>query len=199
MVLIKSLFLIVIIIFAVYFLAFRLFVYPSYDYHFYEGARKIAYLRLDAIVFGILADYLMRFYRHFLSQYSGILFFLGLGLFVLNQYLIFRDNYSNLYYFNTVYYTVLGLAFMLMFPFFKSLDLKSLAIKNAITFISKISYSLYLIHWLVFRFLEISFFSFLNPLIKFVLFFTISIAAASFTYYFIEKPVLKYRDNFVRR
>lgn len=182
-------------IFVFYFLLMRFLAFPNYHFTFYEGVRKIAFFRLDSIVYGILGALGFEFYRSSLRSMRHLLFIAGIALLVFNQYFIFKDHYSHLFYFNTSYYSMLGLGIVLLFPFFKELKGKENIFTHFITFISRISYSLYLVHWLVFKFLELSWFSAFPGWTKFMLFFLLSVAAAFFTYTFIEKPFLRYRDR----
>ena len=191
----KSLFVIAISVFLFYFLFMRFLAFSGSHFSFYEGVRKVAFFRLDSIVFGILMAFVLWFYPKFISEKKKILFLNGCLILLLNQYLIFKDNFTHLQYFNTLYYSVLGFGLMLIFPLFKDLKLKKSFFTKTITKISKISYSLYLVHWLVFKFLEMSYFSEIPTLVKFILFFLISFLVATFTYQFIEKPFLKFRDK----
>lgn len=194
----KKILFISIVIFLVYSLLMRFLALQEYHYSFYEGVRKIAFFRLDAIAFGILMAFGFHYFKDKISKNKILLFILGTVLLLVNQYLIFKDNYSNLNYSNTLYYSILGIGLMLIFPFFRELKPQNNSFGKGVLFISKISYSLYLIHWLVFKFLELSYFSFIPGVGKFVLFFILSFISACFTYYFIEKPILKYRDSITR-
>ncbi len=193
----KRLFLYGITFFATYFLVMRFSAWHPDRFHFYEGARKIAFLRLDAISFGILAAWSMHFYKEriFISRY--FLFISGLLILYFNQYMIFTDNYSNLKYFNTVYFSILGLGLAMLFPLISSINMKSQSVISSITFLSNISYSLYLVHWIFFRLMETSVFSFLPDVLKFIVFMALSILASAFLYNFFEKPILRFRDRFV--
>ena len=192
----KKLFTFSIILFLIFFLSARYLAYPNDHFNFYEGARKIAFLRLDAIVFGILAAFGFGYFGDKILRKKYLLFAIGLCLLLLNQYFIFKDNYSNLHYFNTLYYSVLGLGLVMIFPFFKELNSQNRILKSTITFVSKISYSLYLIHWLVYKFLELNYFSGIPNSVKFFLFFGLSFLVAFFTYRFIELPFMNFRKRF---
>lgn len=193
---VKSLFRIGIFTFLGYFLLMRFLAFPEYRFSFYEGVRKIAFFRLDSIAFGILAAFGFEFFNEKIRANKYLFLLIGIVLIIVNQYIIFKNNYTHLHYFNTLYYSVLGIGLMLIFPFFRDFKTRKPFILNGITFISKISYSLYLLHWLVFKFLELSYFSAVPNPVKFILFFLISFTAAGFTYYFIEKPVMKFRERF---
>jgi len=192
----KSLFGIGIFTFLGYFLLMRFLAFPHYHFTFYEGVRKIAFFRLDSIVFGIFMAFGFRFVNDKIRANKYLFLLIAIVLFIVNQYIIFNNNYTHLHYFNTFYYSVLGCALMFIFPFFRNLKISKSPLSNGITFVSKISYSLYLIHWSVFKFLQLSYFSAIPNPAKFIIFFLISFTAAGFTYYCIEKPMMKFRERF---
>lgn len=193
----KNLFLLAAAIFILYFLVMRIFALHEYHFHFYEGARKIAFLRLDAIAFGILGAVAFYFFPDWLKKNRFWLLVLGIFILMINQYQIFKDQYSHLDYFNTVYYSFLGIGLLLLFPVFRFWNVSKNLFTTGITFLSKISYSLYLVHWLVFRLVSLSFFSFLPGFGKLLLFLFLSTVFAGFTYFFIEKPALRLREKMV--
>lgn len=191
----KKLFGIGIFIFLIYFLCMRFLAFPNSNFTFFEGVRKVAFFRLDSIAFGILMAFGFEYFKEIISSKKYQLLALGILILIFNQYFIFKNNYSNLYYFNTVYYSVLGLGIALVFPFFKEIKSENSFLIKPITFISKISYSLYLVHWLVYKFLDLIYFNTISGNLKFVLFFILSFLAAIFTYELIEKPMMKFRKK----
>ncbi|MGI9580287.1 acyltransferase family protein [Chryseobacterium sp. RRHN12] len=184
-----------VLIFLFYFLLMRITAFSHYDFTFYEGVRKIAFFRLDAIAFGIITAIAFHFHQKRISINRYSLLWMGIAILIFNQYLIFRNNYSDLYYFNTIYYSVSGLALASVFPFFKEIKCSGTLFLRIIQYLSKVSYSLYLQHWLVYKFLELSYFSFLPGIIKFILFFLISFITAGVSYTYIEKPIMRYRNK----
>lgn len=190
----KFLFLTGISVFLIYFLGMRLMAFSEYHFTFYEGIRKVAFFRLDAIAYGILVAVMMYFYPP-KKMFTVLLLLAGLVVLSFNQHQIFKNNYSELQYFNTFYYSVLGLGLALIFPFFKQLHCPESFGRRSITFISKISYSLYLTHWLVYKFLEIPLFSGISDWGKFFIFFILSFLLATFTYLLIEKPMMQLREK----
>lgn len=192
---VRNLFFTAIILFAILFLLMRWEAFGHYHFSFYEGVRKIAFFRLDSVAFGVLAAYGLHFFRNVVLQYKVQLCLGGILLLLLNQYLIFRNNYSDLRYFNTWYYTVLGLSLAAIFPVLQSWRNFGNPVGRLVAIISKISYSLYLIHWLVFKFLQLPYFYGVPGVAKFILFFIISFLLAAFTYRSIEVPIMKYRNR----
>lgn len=112
----SNLFKIAIGIFISYFLVMRIFIFNDFQFTFYEGIRKVAFYRLDSIAFGVAMAFALYYFKEKILSIKGILFVLGMMILVVNQYWIFKDFYSNLYYFNTFYYTILGVGLCLLFP-----------------------------------------------------------------------------------
>ncbi|WP_267402425.1 MULTISPECIES: acyltransferase [unclassified Chryseobacterium] len=191
----KRIFAVGVFIFLLGFLLMRMIAFSHYNFNFYEGVRKVAFLRLDAIAVGILMSVPFYFYEKKVLLSRCILLGLGIVLIMINQYIIIRNHYSNLYYFNTFYYSVLGLGLAFVFPVFKEIKCSNRLFLNIFTFISKISYSLYLQHWLVFKLLELNSFSFIPGTVKFILFFLLSFITATISYVCIEKPIMNYRNR----
>lgn len=195
----KRIFLIGVFIFLFYFLSMRLLAFTHYHFTFYEGVRKIAFLRLDAIAVGVGMAGAFHFYQKKIFSHKYALLWIGILVITFNQYLIFKNHYSNLYYFNTFYYSVLGMGLVFIFPFFIEIKCSNAIVSKIITYISNASYSLYLQHWLVFKLLELNYFSFIPGVIKFILFFILSFVMAGFSYAYIEKPIMKYRNRVYRK
>lgn len=195
----KKLFLISVLLFALVFLYLRIHQFEAGRYSFYEGARKIALLRLDAVAFGIFAVWLMHFYSEKVFKIKNRLLLLGVIILAVNQFIIFKDNYSHLRYFNTFFYTVLGFGMCLLFPYISHIKIPKPLLLKSITFLSKISYSLYLVHWLIFRFINTKYSAFLQWPLKFIAYLMLCFIAAALLYRFIEKPVLKYRERIYAR
>lgn len=196
---VKKIFTIGVVIFVVYFLGMRFLALSENQYFFYEGVRKIAFFRLDAIAYGILLAMGFEYFGQEIRHRKNLFLWIGILIIVLNQVLIFRENYSHLNYFNTVYYSVLGIGLVLIFPFFEGIKNPKNLFGKGVTYISKTSYSLYLIHWLVYRFLELSVFQSIPTPIKFFLFLGLSFLLAGMAYTFIEKPIFGYREKIASR
>lgn len=191
----KKLFAVGIFIFASYFLFMRFLAFHEYDFTFYEGIRKIAFFRLDSIAYGILAAYGFEYFRDNIFSKKYVLLIIGIVILCFNQYIVFKDQIINIQYFNTAYFSFLGIGIALLFPFFKELVSSNPFIIKLFTNISKISYSLYLTHWLVYKMLEISYFNFIPGVMKFLIFFILSFMIAALSYQFIEKPLMNYRNS----
>ncbi|MFP3594374.1 acyltransferase family protein [Chryseobacterium sp. SIMBA_038] len=194
----KKLFGIGIFVFISYFLMMRFFAFPEYDFTFYEGIRKIAFFRLDSIAYGILTAYGFEYFKDEISSKKYVLLITGIIILFFNQYMVFKSQFIDIQYFNTIYFSVLGIGIAMLFPFLQGYVSDNPLIIKSVTFISKISYSLYLTHWLVYRILEISYFNFIPGSLKFIIFFILSFITAAISYQLIEKPIMNYRNKITR-
>jgi len=184
-----------IFVFISYFLLMRFLAFPEYDFTFYEGIRKIAFFRLDSIAYGILAAYGFEYFKDEISSKKYVLLLTGFIILSFNQYMVFKSQFIDIQYFNTIYFSVLGIGIAMLFPFLQGYVSDHPLIIKSVTFISRISYSLYLTHWLVYRILEISYFNFIPGSLKFIIFFILSFITAAISYQLIEKPLLNYRSR----
>jgi peptidoglycan/LPS O-acetylase OafA/YrhL len=162
----------------------------------------ISLLRMDGIMIGVVGSYALRHWRVlFESKAGSYLFSLGAILFVITSMGIVEDqgNLQWTWFTQSAYFTVLSLAFLLMIPLLQKVpfDWKLAA---AISFISKISYSLYLVHTgVILTLLSLLFQqthkSIFNSIFFFFIYLFLSIGVAYLSYLFIELPALRYRDT----
>jgi peptidoglycan/LPS O-acetylase OafA/YrhL len=174
--------------------------------------RTIVITRLDAITYGVLIAYLIHFKNRFIIKNKKKIFFISLSsLFVL--YIILRMgpapfNLHQKFILFKFLDTLLGLPLIniltaLLIPYLIDCNFTSLnnKLKNIITYLSKISYSLYLWH---FSFLYIFIYKDSlniksdNILVLLTLFFayiSISIIFSHLSYKIIEKPFLRLKDK----
>ncbi|MBS1550152.1 MAG: acyltransferase [Bacteroidetes bacterium] len=189
------LFVISIFVFTSFFLLVRIFDFNDLQFTFYEGVRKITFYRLDSISYGILVAVGIHYLKDKVIAYKYFLFVLGLIVLLFNQYFIIKDFYIHLNYFNTIYYSILGLGLAMLFPFFFDLKFSEGKTYKVITFTSKISYSLYLVHWLVYKVIMFPLFNYVHHHIKFLAFLIFSFLIAFISYELVEKPILKFRGS----
>lgn len=146
--------------------------------------------RFDSILYGALLAIVVR-YGNVYSILSNKFFFFS-GLLVLLITLVVRDNDFR----ESIRYSLQGMAITMMFVHLIFSDAKYLSfLKSKIfIFIGKISYSLYLYHWLVFGL--VSYYMAEQPLVlKIFVMITLSVVLAILSYRFIERPVLDYYKN----
>jgi peptidoglycan/LPS O-acetylase OafA/YrhL len=137
----KSRFLLLIVLFIVGSTLLRLIQYePNLvrDLFF----RKIVIMRLDACIYGVLMAYLIHYKPTIFQSRSRNLFLLTIGIigfFILNR-LIQNDLFSKTFYFN-----LQGVFVMLWIPFLNKWNYSG-KLSNSITYLSLISFVIYLTH-----------------------------------------------------
>lgn len=103
--------------------------------------RKEVLTHLDAIMFGFLGAYLNNYYPKIFNAHKNILFYIGLFLLAFDKV----QDYSSFY--NTCFqFTIISLGVLFLLPKLTTIKSTDGIICKSITFISLISYSLYLLH-----------------------------------------------------
>ena len=174
------------------------------------GYRGIVLTRLDAISYGVLAAYVKQYHRSFwLSRPMQQLgFWLGLALttmlaftasiFILSYYVEGGIYPAYVFYKRTFYFTAIGLSMMLLLPRMDSWQNSRGWFSRAITHISLISYSMYLLNLtpIMLTFIErIPTTSLAIGYIKVGLFWAVTIILSTLLYRFYEKPMTSLRDR----
>jgi peptidoglycan/LPS O-acetylase OafA/YrhL len=164
--------------------------------------KSVVLFRLDVVFFGFILAWLHYYYQQFLKRLSVYFFIVAIHLFFL-QYFVLNalgfDIVSKPLYFHVFYFTLSSITISLAMPvfiFWKTTQ--SFALKP-ITFLSKISYSLYLFHYSVMiviiknalAYLSIQ----LSDLQLIILYFTLTFTASIILYIFYEKPMMDLRDK----
>lgn len=156
--------------------------------------RKSTFMRLDSIIYGVLGAYIKYYYFGYWKKNIWIFFTIGIiGILV---YLYLRSQYS---VFNFVYgYSILGISVISIFPAIDRIKKSPFKIGYFFTFISLISYSLYLIHFSIILVpLEKYFKNSSESIVLGIYFFYLlfSILLSTISYLYIEKPMLKLREK----
>lgn len=183
----------------------RLYRSGGYD-NFYEWqkfVRQPLVNRFDSIMYGVLAAYISHKNLSILKR-ANLLFWVGMIVCVLTT--IIRNVYGFGWFMNYAYLSLQSIGVLLLLP-------KCAGIKNGkgylfkwLTFISKISYSIYLLNMTPFnRFINIYFIEtsliklfgndWVLDFVKLILFFVWSFGAAYLLYRFVELPWMKFRER----
>lgn len=171
--------------------------------------RKIIILRLDSLMYGILGAYISVYKTTFWKKYRkvGLIFsgFLILFLILYSSLNNIKPLFSTIYHFNLE-----SIAVLFSLPYFSTLKFtKYKTIATIFTFISLISYSMYLINLTLIRVITIPAISnliglshssshFLNGVIylfQYFLFWFLTILFSYFIYIFLELPIMNLRNR----
>lgn len=183
--------------------------------NFDREIRKVVLYRFDSIMYGVLLAYIFKFKKEILQNnkykfliisiiLSFILFLNHLkswfGIYYLDLTILNSESYKFIFKFNVESMVVF---FLIPYLFFLNLNKYSILIK-IITFISKVSYSLYLFHGIVLWFIIPYFHGLLMKLnmrfellylIEIFLYIILSIFLSYLSYVFIELKFLNIRDK----
>jgi peptidoglycan/LPS O-acetylase OafA/YrhL len=167
------------------------------DFFWYQTIfKKIVLMRLDSIAFGLLAAWVYHYHEDLWLRYRKYAFAAGL-VFV---WLTVSDSTPvNTFYKKVVYMTFSSFAIMLLIPVVESWKSAKGIASRAVTHISKISYSMYLINLaLVAEVIRDNF----PPqggsdgLLKYAIFWAVTVGVSTLLYKYFEKPVMNLRDRF---
>lgn len=171
------------------------------------GIRKVVVFRLDAVLFGVVFAWLSQYRKDFLNRWKRPLFFLSLFVFLWLYYLMANPEISithpssrGIKFLSDAFlYLVIPLFFSLCLPFAAGINrLRPKWLAASVLHISRISYSLYLVHYSL---VYIPFFNFLkltSPgeiVALYVLYWAVVLVLATLLYKLVEQPVLRYRDR----
>ncbi len=150
--------------------------------------------RLDSIMIGVLGAYVYRYHSTFWNQYKTPFFIIGFILLAIPQ--IDGFLFQNIIFRSYFLLLTTSIGTLLLLPQLSSLKTSTGILYQFFTYISAISYSLYLVHltiveWLILPHLPLD----TNIAVRYSLYWILSIILASLLYYFFEKPMIKLRDK----
>jgi peptidoglycan/LPS O-acetylase OafA/YrhL len=149
--------------------------------------------RLDSIAYGVLMAIIWHFHKQkFRTLALGVM---GAGFSLLGIFLFLsRNEVSEIYllYYNL---TGIGLASCVLFLSYYNDWFKKFFLHNCITFLSKISYSVYLFNLLVLDLITYCFRPYTSNSILFFCCFSITLIVAYLSYRYIELPILAFRNK----
>jgi peptidoglycan/LPS O-acetylase OafA/YrhL len=165
--------------------------------------RKQVFTRLDSLMYGIIGAYSYYFKSSLWSRYKLQLLFLGIFLIIADRYNIFNLDALGIY--GCVFsFSIVSIATLCLLPYLSNLKSGKGFIYKCITYISLISYSMYLINYVLVKFwiinvIDWSYIESINGYLFIVAryfmywFFTITISILIYKYF--EVPMTKLRDK----
>lgn len=200
---VKQTLLIAILWFIIVPLCYRMSLYSEATSNYYiwdTTLRKAVITRLDAIAYGVLAAYVKFFYPKFWKGHSNKFFVLGI---VISMIAIYVPRLYEHFYTQTFSFSVVSIGAMCLLPKADSIkSFKNDTIGRAVTYISIISYSMYLINLsivvqLISKYMEVQTTEML--ILRYILYWVITIVLSALIYKFYEKPFLNLRDRLSKR
>lgn len=165
-----------------------------------EQIKSVAIYRIDTILIGFVVAWFHFFYTTKLKNISVYLFILALHLFFLQFVAMNVLGYEIIAtpkYFLVYYFTFSSITFALTLPFFANLTHAKGIIANCIVWISKLSYSIYLVYFslvfVLFKSLKENYFEGV-PTLFLILFYLFMVTFFSYMLHrFVEKPIMDKR------
>jgi peptidoglycan/LPS O-acetylase OafA/YrhL len=164
-----------------------------YDVEF----RKVVIMRLDTIIYGVLAAYIKYYYVDFWKRSRWIAFVAGIVI-IYTAILIPKE--PNDLFSKTFFFSMVSIGAMMLLPLADSVkNYRTKIIGKTLTHISLISYSMYLINFALVAQVIVKNFPPKNEMeqvVWYFIFWGITIVLSTVLYYFFEKPMMKLRDRF---
>lgn len=202
----KITFVITVLVLILFFHFLRYLVYLENDFSdmttWNSNLKSIAIYRIDSILFGFVTAWLLVFYKKMLQKYKVYLFIVSVHLFVF-QFAIMNvlgfDIVATPLYYKVFYFSFTSFTIFLALPFFVCWKVSNSVFRKPIQLISKISYSMYLLHYSVVSVLLKYLFSttsFEIPITLIIVTYLFSTIVLSYLLYrFYEKPMMDLRDK----
>ncbi|MDF2552045.1 MAG: acyltransferase [Chryseobacterium sp.] len=154
--------------------------------------------RLDSLMFGVLAAYIKNYHSNLWNTNKIAFFAVGIVLILINKFQLFGS--ANFYH-SVLHFTFLSVGVVLLLPLLESCKRASSPIATSITYISLISYSMYLVNLSLVQLWIIDRLEFLNELnqyfayTKFLTFLFLIYIISFLLYKYFEIPTTKLRDK----
>lgn len=167
-------------------------MFERVNFEKYFRSRMI--LRLDSISFGVLGAYIAYYYENTWKQNTWKVFAIGSVL-----YLFFRLYDFGPLFQSTFRFTICSFAILMFLPLASTVKSGPVRWATPITYVSMISYSMYLIHRTLimdgFRIYGGRPFSDLKAIVYYTLYFILVFGVSALLYKFFELPMMKLRDR----
>jgi len=157
--------------------------------------RKVVLARLDAIMFGVLFAWVKFYYPLLWKKIAAPFFIMGLILIFTIMQLIKLDPVG--FYAKTIYFSAIGFSAAMLLPYADSVNSFKSPFGKAITHISIISYSMYLVNLaLVAQVIEVNFMPETKSAaaLTYILYWTVVVVLSTLLYKYFEKPMMDLRD-----
>jgi len=171
-------------------------VNPAIDNFWYDVTfRKVVLARLDSIAYGLLAAWVFYYYKNVWQKVRIPAFVLGVVGII---FLVYYEAPVTGIYKQVVYFSLVPVAAVAMLPFAESIKTGRGIFAKAITHISIISYSMYLINLaLVAEVLRDNFAPTGNAdgILKYAIYWIVVVGASTLLYKYFEKPIMNLRNK----
>lgn len=169
--------------------------------------RKQVITRLDSLMFGVLGAFFSYYYKEWWLRYKNITFGVGIILLILHEIHLqvhFHLQMKYAFFSNVLLFTHVSIGTLLLLPFLSNLKSGAGSFYKFISYVSVISYSMYLINFsLLMNFIIPVSFNFLFPnnsylavsILKFICFWFFTITGSILLFKYFEKPCMQLRNR----
>jgi len=167
-----------------------------------SNLKSVVIYRIDAIIIGVLIAWIRFNFKTIWIKYKVHFAFIGIGIFFFSLFGITSSNLrieQSPFFWNVVYLPLTSFGFACFFPLFSEWNVSYFWLKFPIEFISKISYSIYLLHYsiilqLMKYFVDTSVLSSLERHFFTLFYLLVTFLFSYILYRFYEKPIMNLRD-----
>lgn len=165
--------------------------------------RKQVFTRLDSLMYGVIGAFILYYYDSYWTQYRNHFLILGIALFISTKFNLFGLDSFGLYH-CVFSFSVTSLATLFILPYLSSLKNGRGVFYKIITYISLISYSMYLINltivqkWIL-GYIDWSSIQNINGylffIIRYLFYWILTIVISILIYKYLEIPTMNLRDK----
>ena len=184
----------------------RIYRYIEMPVHNFEDwdaiFRRQVLPRLDSLMYGLLGAYISYYHKHVWIKYKNQLFILGILLFLLIKYLDRFHMHTFGLYQCVFSFSLASFATLILLPFLSELKTGKGTVYKSFTYISLVSYSMYLLHfsviqkWIIVNLDLDALPGYARIGTKYVLYWTLTILISILMFKYFERPVMKLREKF---
>ncbi len=194
----------IVILFSTLFRAYQASHITNFDYYWWDvNIRKEVFPRLDSLMYGILGAYLNRYHERAWTIWANKCFVIGVIMILWGLPGIITAVPQEVFY-NYILLALTPISVLLLLPKLSAWNASPSPIKSIIVFISKISYSMYLIHFSlilinfipgIMEWIYPSHFGNHEDLAKYFLYWGLTISISAMFYRYYEYPMTSLRDK----
>lgn len=191
---------------------YRYSIHPPLSINEWDSLfRKEVITRMDSLMFGVFGAYCTYYYKAVWIRHKIKLLWAGLAIVVASQLTslyIAQESHITIpgfgMYLSVFSFTVIAMGILLLLPFLSEYKTGKGKVFKAMTSISIASYSMYLIHVsliqpLIFNLIDNTNISHVAMIIRYGLYWVLTIGCAILLYKYFEKPTTNLRERIVRK
>lgn len=184
----------------------RVYRYVEIPVHSFEDwdaiFRRQVLTRLDSLMFGLIGAYISYYHKQLWIKHKTPLFILGIVLFLLIKYADRYHMHTFGLYQCVFSFSLASFATLILLPFLSQLKSGKGVVFKSFTYISLISYSMYLLHfsviqkWIINN-LDLGVLpAYARISAKYVLYWVLTILISLLMFKYFERPIMKLRERF---